>query len=353
MLIILRNLALKTYVTALIAAPTMTLGANPQYTVTDLGYGKATAINASGQVVGEYYAGGFIESDGVRTDSFSLWSAITGINDAGTIVGNAFDGGLLYSNGTVTSLNPGNASFANGINDSTEVVGAFVNEGVYHAFLYSGGKYTDLGGLTLGGGEALNINNLGQIVGWSYASNGFQHAFLYSGGVMQDLGTLGSGYSVATHINNLGQVVGYSPPPQGGDEHAFLYSNGSMQDLGTFGGTFSVADSINDQGQIVGGAATADEELHAFLDTPAGMVDLNNLIDPNSGWTLREAMGINNAREIVGYGINGTGAEDAFLLTPIPTPGASAIGMGLVALLALPRKRSEACHRGSDIENLP
>jgi hypothetical protein len=50
-----------------------------------------------------------------------------------------------------------------------------------------------------------------------------------------------------------------------------------------------------------------------------GMVDLNSLIDPSSGWVLLQAIGINDSGQIVGQG-QFDGQTRAFLLTPVPEP---------------------------------
>ena len=54
---------------------------------------------------------------------------------------------------------------------------------------------------------------------------------------------------------------------------------------------------------------------HAFVYRNGRMLDLNNLIPPGSGWALTQANGINDAGEIVGYGMI-AGQQHAFLLTP-------------------------------------
>jgi probable HAF family extracellular repeat protein len=50
------------------------------------------------------------------------------------------------------------------------------------------------------------------------------------------------------------------------------------------------------------------------------MIDLNNLVDPSTGWVLESADGINDSGQIVGYGVNPSGQTHAFLLTPTPEP---------------------------------
>jgi hypothetical protein len=49
-------------------------------------------------------------------------------------------------------------------------------------------------------------------------------------------------------------------------------------------------------------------------------IDLNELIDPNLGWTLTIAYQINDNGWIVGYGTNPEGDIRAFLLTPVLEP---------------------------------
>jgi probable HAF family extracellular repeat protein len=132
--------------------------------------------------------------------------------------------------------------------------------------VWSNGRMTDLG--TLGGSTSIAyaINNVGQIVGHASPPNSSVHAFLYSGGKMTDLGVFYDS-SVAEAINSFGVVVGDS------DTRAFIYTGGKLQDLNTLipsgsGWVLTEATGINDTGQIVCNGYNASGYTHAFLLTP-------------------------------------------------------------------------------------
>ena len=68
------------------------------------------------------------------------------------------------------------------------------------------------------------------------------------------------------------------------------------------------------------------------------MQDLNLLIPQNTGWTLFDAFGINDAGQIAVDGRNASGQSDAFLLTPVPEPAVLLPGLVLVAAMYRKRK---------------
>ena len=102
---------------------------------------------------------------------------------------------------------------------------------------------------------------------------------------------------------------------------------GQNINLGSLSGyTSSWANSINDNGQIVGACfndSSGSNGLATLFDPTGGgnNIDLNTtLINPLSGWTLREAMSINENGWIVGYMYKSGVDYHAFLLTPVPEP---------------------------------
>ena len=110
------------------------------------------------------------------------------------------------------------------------------------------------------------------------------------------------------------------------DQHAFEYTAalGTREILG-LSGTGAIAEGVNDLDQIVGGTTLPDGSECAFLYTDAGgMIDLDPLA-PVNGWTLVDAIGINDAGQIVAEGLNASGDPHAFLLTPTPEPPTIAI----------------------------
>lgn len=337
----------------------------PAYTLFDLGTlggtsSYATGLSFSTQVAGYSHvtdnAGqqAFITgSDGQMRSLGTLGgtnSSAFAINSSGRIAGAAQiagDGGyhafLSYAGGgSLVDLGTlgGTNSYAYGLNNAGVVVGYSLVSGnlVTHAFISAGSGLRDLG--TLPGGTnsfAAGVNTQGQVTGYSGTASGNNHAFLSApnGGALRDLGTLGGRYSLATAVNSSGQVVGRSELASIG-VHAFLSApnGGLLTDLGTLGGYQSRANGINDLGAVIGASLLFDNTtLHAFLyDGAAGMLDLNSLLVPGTGWSLTEAFSINDLGQIVGYGAV-AGETHAFLMSP---PGAPLPAGGLLHLVVVP-----------------
>lgn len=343
------------------SATVMSLGINASamaaamYDVTDLGnlgqpFSFAYGINDTGEVVG--YSGDY-------SVSAFLWNRSTGMTDLGTLPGTsesvAYDinnagqvvgwtngGAFLWNRGTgMTRIST--LSSANAINNAGQVVGSSGNR----ALLWSPSTgTTDLGTLpSQDSSSASDINNLGQVVGDSG-----DRAFLWNENTgMRDLGTLpGKNSSSASAINNLGQVVGGSGNSnEFPSSRAFLWDETTgMQDLGTLPSqvpedpdyTESYASDINDAGQVVGSSLSAFSPTAFLWSNSTGMVDLNTLIDPDSGWRLDTATAINNQGQIVGYSRFSSFDYRAFLLTPKssqPVPEPMTIGGSMLAGAAL------------------
>lgn len=178
---------------------------------------------------------------------------------------------------------------------------------VHGAIWSESGKLADLG--TLGGPDssALDINDNGQIVGWSYTSydagpSGVPdtHPFVWdSVNGMQDLGTLGGTFAAATLINKNGQIAGVSNIAGDAEVHAVVWdADGTVHDRGTLGSNYGHPDWMDDSGDIVGFSRTADQLGRAFVYWYGGsqMINLGILgTDPES-----EATGINNKGMIIG-----------------------------------------------------
>jgi probable HAF family extracellular repeat protein len=269
-------------------------GANTGETVTQRGGGGFTAaINDLGAIVGTSD-----EFAGRPTDRGLVWQKEAGgdykldITDLGGVETYFYDinnqnqiaGRHIYAPGLIRPLyvdqgfiNPlpdlgGDSGQANGINNKGAIVGQLDSDGlntttVNSAALWEKGadgqyKLTNLG--TFGAEQAIarDINDAGQIIGWTAAGTGAtatSSPFLLQDGQKINLGSLGGATGQTAGINQFGQVVGFS---QNGNlqNRAFVWNNGAIKDLNnltltnpTFGGSKVIltnATGINNFGDI-------------------------------------------------------------------------------------------------------
>ena len=308
----------------------------------------ANSINDAGQIVGRAHTSylpvpdsplqisnvhAFLFHGGALIDLGTLpghaVSIAFDINTHGDVVGYSASGqpaAFVWADGAMTPLQaiPGFSSAAHAINDHGLIVGSVT---------LNGGGATDefpvrwMNGLVAmlpfdaawSSAFATNVNNTGHSVGMAHVTSSQEdHAVLWADGAAIDLGTLdGSPFSCANAINDAGAIIGHSGVADGGIwvSRAVRWDGGVIQDLGSLGGNSSDALDINAHGHIVGTADVGSTQ-HAFLWQDGHMIDLNDLIDPESGWVLGEAHAINDAGQIVGSGVR-NGATQAFLLDPI------------------------------------
>jgi probable HAF family extracellular repeat protein len=178
-------------------------------------------------------------------------------------------------------------------------------------------------------GFALGINDRGQIVGSSGSCANTvvtavglfvgPHAVLWENGSVTNLGNLGGKMmGKAAAINNRGEVAGFSDLPDG-SVHSFMWSKDTgMHDLGALGAdVLGDPAGINNNTQVVGGSCDISGNCRAFFWEKNMMSDLNDLV-ATSPLYLAYALGINDAGEIVGFGVEkSTGDGHAYLATPI------------------------------------
>ena len=239
------------------------------------GWNRPNAINERGQIVGSSGSHAFLWQSGQMIDLGTLpgrmKSGAVAINDRGQIAGWSGPHAVLWQKGKISDLGtlPGQTrSYAVAINERGQVLGNSYTPGGgidAHAVLWQGGKIVDLGARDDWLSEP-EINDRGQIA----LEHPAGQAVLWTRGEMRDLGTLGGrsrNYrgSYPADINNRGQIVGwsYTKSEKG---HGFLWEKGRMTDLGTLpGAKESDANAINERGQVVG--SSGNEHSQAVLWT--------------------------------------------------------------------------------------
>jgi probable HAF family extracellular repeat protein len=264
-------------------------GASYTYSVLDVQGSDANSTSANGIndsriVVGSYSITqqclhtfcatpfGFIWNNGTFTSiSFpgSNGTVATAINNSGQIVGNYTtvastpqqSNGFIYNGGTFTTLNVSGAVLTQpkGINNSGQVVGYFESTS-NHGFLYSGGAFTtfDYPGATYT--DFLSINDSGTITGVA-GIGGTGVCFVYSAGVFTTINTSAAYpnyYCNSAAINNSGQIVLTLGTRFSGLSTllALIDINGVFTPISVPSSTLDTAAGLNNLGDVVGVEST-------------------------------------------------------------------------------------------------
>lgn len=259
----------------------------------------AVAINNLGQIVGSSSTGGDVagarlfSSDGSSLSEIALPFAavkqVQDINDAGDI--------LINYNGTRQGDCMSPVARCNYVVRKT-------------------GTPIDLQGRISRG---LKLNNGGVIM--AFSGNSRESTLLYN---LRDASTVTIAsipggpafpyYMAPVDFNATAELVGYS-----GYGRPFRYRQGVVADIATvIAGEVTSLAGINDDGDIVGTLAAGSGTSVFFWQGSTGtLVDLNTVAAVrDGGWTLQDVKAVNNAGQIIGHGINGSGQRRAFLLTP-------------------------------------
>jgi len=322
----------------------------------------ATAINATGAVVGNYtlpdgtfraflYQDGQVTTLALPANAVQTWAtAISNNGQAGGYTDLLLSPqGLVWDSDGNAVATPG--AYVMGLNGAGDAAGMAIGpDGAGYAFVTRNGVLTSLG-QPAGGpwSSAYAISSNGIAVG--AAMNGSVRFTAFSAspnGATTLLNGLGGANSYARAVNAAGAVAGQAQTASSALQ-AVIWSGSNPTALGSLGGANSSAYAIDSQGHVAGTADLANNAgTAAFLYTGGNMYDLNALLLPNSGWQLLAAYGMNDAGQIVGRGLY-NGAEQAFLLTPqtpsfepaaapaeVPEPATFfLIGVPLLGLLAI------------------
>ena len=300
------------------------------------GPSEASSSNEFGQVVGTTSVP-FASSSGAFTWSASRWdsSGVTilgsfddrtskafDINNEGRIVGTSTWASpdvfraFLWESGQLKALetNSQSESQAYAINEIGQIAG-YDGES---AVIWNGERILR----TLNGtaGRAYGLNDNGQAIG-SIDDGIVKAVFWDTDGSRTDLHLEGSAQSEAYGINNSTWIVGSFLPPStpGASQSANINSNveaergsGRLQLPALMSKNQAEKKGLESLSML---SSSSNNNMRAFLWQGDQLVDLNEFIDPNSGWILLEALDINNAAQITGIGLF-NGQRRAFLLSP-------------------------------------
>jgi uncharacterized membrane protein len=258
------------------------------------------------------------------------------INAAGVVAGT----GVVGTRMSPVAIDPavdtqprflGAAGQALGINDSGQVTGiqtwiegnrTFRATGALVETLpdlageiFSEGNAIDGAGTVVGSGYCVSVNSPG-----CKLTGGEAVRIVGAGGIedLNDLVAADSGWILRSanattadgqHIvgwglhSGVGRAFRLTPAPDG--TTAEVLDLGITPDLPAGAANVVIAHDINAAGEIAGAVYDPEgqQPQNAFIWVAGtGLVDLNDFVDPLSGWHLAAAYGLNDSRDVVGYG---------------------------------------------------
>jgi hypothetical protein len=295
----------------------------PQYTVTALPENfHAESVDASGVVVGSLFSPNFSSSPAIWEQGTVTTLPIRGYavqrNASGVVVGGAYRTSPPWtvpfaSDAAGPHLWPVLPSALSGaataINDHGEAVCTFGVEGEGNFPVPARCSAEGLTPLPTLGGEwtfAWAINAQGIAAGSGEDPSGRGHVLVWdTNNQLFDYGSLGGERVELTGLNDRGQFVGWASTATG-EARAFggdLKSGVVMLPQPSWA-TGSMVHGLNNMGVRVGSGMMPGVDA-SFIrralrwDAEGRVVDLNTRIDPAAGVTLREAIAINDAGQIV------------------------------------------------------
>jgi probable HAF family extracellular repeat protein len=305
-----------------------------QWTAVDLtpeGSGHATAVSASGVVVGCRNVGNetraFVYRNGTRQDLAApagATSCATAVNDAGMVAGRINGEITVWQNGAARGL--GVKGDVTDINDQGVMVGS-VEDGTTspfggantRAFMWSNGAFTDLGAPS-GRTYAIGINRRDQV---AVFANG--QLYMYENGALRDLG---ANVTNAYGFNDRGEIVGMTSFGHG--PQPFIW-DGTVREI-PGGGSFAGAVGLNNMGQVLG----SGEGVYGYVIEDGVAVRTDVLA--GAPWSHTEPKAINDRGWIVGQGGNSNDFH-AFLLVPKENAPTAASGGGNPLMRYVPGSR--------------
>jgi probable HAF family extracellular repeat protein len=249
-----------------------------------------------------------------HTYAFTIYDSLGGdvsyaraINNVGQIAGsstlpaNAQLHATLWTAGVPADLGMLGGSYSEGhaLNDMGDAVGmsSIAPNSDYNATLWKGSGIQDLG--TVGSlTVARGINNAGTIVGSGFCNcnSGYLVPLLFgsTGPSLLDTGLFGNGEALG--INNSGQIVGYRVSLSTNQYEPVVWDGATVMPLGVPDGLpLAYPTAVSDTGQIAGTASTSSGAPHA-VKWIAGMP----IVLDSSASFQSMARGVNNAGQVVG-----------------------------------------------------